>query len=67
MNRILNSQPQVELLINNVDTFKVNFFYPDKQWRDNWPLDVASFTNLPPGLEVYIKMNSGEEITRRWD
>ncbi len=66
LNRAPFSQAQVEALLKNVDTFTVNFLYPDKQWRDSWPSDINSFTTLPPGLEIYIKMKSGEEITRRW-
>lgn len=66
MNRVQNSQPEVDLLLDNVATFTVNFLYPDKQWRDTWPLDTSNFTNLPPGFKVYIKLNSGEEITRQW-
>ncbi len=66
LNRVPFTQAQVEILLENVDTFTVKFLYPDKQWRDSWPIDINSFTSLPPGLEIYIKMKSGEEITRRW-
>ena len=66
LNRAPNTKPQVEVLLKNIDTFTVNFWYPDRQWRDSWPLDVNDYTNLPPGLEVNIKMKSGEQITRRW-
>ena len=66
INRVPNSQAQVQVLLTDIEIFKVSFMYPDRQWRDSWPIDVTDFTNLPPGLEVYIKMKSGEEITRRW-
>ena len=66
MNRVPGSKPQVDLMMDHVNTFTVNFFYPDKQWRDTWPMDTGNFTNLPPGLKIYIKMDSGEEIIRQW-
>lgn len=66
MNRVPGNQPQINLLLENVDTFSAGYYYPDKQWRDTWPLDNSNFTNLPPGFKIYIKMNSGEEINRQW-
>ena len=66
LNRVQSTVPRVDLLLGNVAEFNVNFYYPDKQWRDTWPLDNGNYTNLPPGVKVYIKMNSGEEITRVW-
>ncbi len=66
MNRVPGNQPQVDLLLDNVKSFTVNFLYPDKQWRDTWPLDNASFTTMPPGFRINIILNSGEEIMRQW-
>lgn len=66
LNRVQSTAPRVDLLLDNIDTFTVEFLYPDKQWRDTWPLDNGNFTNLPPGFKVYIKLKSGEEITRVW-
>lgn len=66
LNRIQSTEPRVDLLLDNIDTFTVEFLYPDKQWRDTWPLDNSNFTNLPPGFRVYIKLKSGEEISRVW-
>ncbi|MDQ5920942.1 MAG: ral secretion pathway protein [Pseudomonadota bacterium] len=66
MNRALGNQPQVELLLDNVDKFTVEFLYPDKVWRDTWPLDIGNFVVIPPGFRIYIKMKSKEEITRQW-
>ncbi len=66
LNRVQSTTPRVDLLLDNVAEFTVNFYYPDKQWRDTWPLDNTNFTNLPPGIKIYIKMKSGEEIVRQW-
>ena len=66
LNRVPANQPQVDLLLNDIDTFSVGFLYPDKQWRDTWPMDTGNFTNIPSGFRIYIKMKSGEEITRQW-
>ena len=66
LNRVSSTVPRIDLLLDNVAEFDVNYYYPDKQWRDTWPLDNSNFTNLPPGLKIYIKMNSGEEIIRQW-
>lgn len=66
LNRVLTTQPQLDLMLEDVDTFKVSFLYADKQWYDNWPPDLSSMATLPPAFKIYIKMKSGEEITRQW-
>ncbi|MCX8514562.1 MAG: type secretion system protein GspJ [Pseudomonadota bacterium] len=66
MNRVLGNTPVVTLILSNIQTFQVLFYYPDKQWRDTWPLDNSNFSNLPTGFKMNIKLNSGEEINRVW-
>lgn len=64
LNRSLNTQPRIDLLLSNIQTFTVSYFYPDQQWRDAWPADSSGYFTLPVGIKVYIKLSSGEEITR---
>ncbi len=66
MNRVIGNKPQVDLLLDNVANFTVEFLYSDKQWRDTWPLDAVNFTTIPSGFRINLKMKSGEEITRQW-
>ena len=65
MNRVPNTKPQIELILNNVSSFTVEFLYPDNQWHDTWPADNNSFANIP-GLKMRIKLTSGEEVERKW-
>ena len=67
LNRVITTNPRVDILLNNVASFTVNFLYPDKQWRDTWPLDSSSITQLPAGIKIEIQMNSGEKIMRQWE
>lgn len=66
LNRVPTTAPRVDVLLKNVSIFTVNFLYPDKQWRDTWPLDAPSITQLPTGIKINITMNSGEQIFRQW-
>ena len=66
LNRVTNTVPLVDVLLNNVTSFTVNFLYPDKQWRDTWPLDAPSISILPQGIKIDITIKSGEQITRQW-
>lgn len=66
LNRVQSTVPDLKLLLEHIAVFNVNFLYPDKQWRDTWPLDSSNIGTLPTALKVYIKMDSGEEITRQW-
>lgn len=73
LNRVLSSVPRIDLLLDNVQSFTVQFFYPDMQWHDNWPMVNTSDTNaipdqaaLPKAIKITIKMLSGEEIPIQW-
>ncbi|MBY0379998.1 MAG: type II secretion system minor pseudopilin GspJ [Burkholderiales bacterium] len=67
LNRVITTNPRVDVLLNNVALFTVNFLYPDKEWRDTWPLDNTNITQLPTGIKIDIQMNSGEKIMRQWN
>ncbi len=73
LNRVLTSKPRVNLLLDNVQSFRVQFFYPDMQWHDNWPIPSADPkdksadpSTLPKAIKITIKMLSGEEIPIQW-
>lgn len=67
LNRVITTQPQVDLLMDQVASFKQAFLYPDKQWRDEWPPRGVSVDKMPYGLKVIIVMQSGEIIMRQWE
>lgn len=67
LNRVITTTPRVDVLLTNVASFVVKYYYPDKQWRDTWPMDVGSIMQLPVGIKISIVMNSGETIIRQWN
>ena len=66
LNRVPGTQPQLDLLMNNVAEFKPEFLYPDRQWRDVWPQSGMAIDQMPLGLRVTIEMTTGEIIMRQW-
>lgn len=66
LNRLPNTTPEINLLLDNIDTFKVIFMTSYFQWRDTWPYDDKSYALLPHGVKIEITMLSGEHITRQW-
>lgn len=66
LNRVISTQPQLDLLMDNVSTFQQSFLYPDNQWHDDWPAVGMQLNRMPMGLKVDIVMNSGESIVRQW-
>lgn len=66
LNRVVTTQPQLDLLMDNVASFQQSFLYPDKQWRDEWPPSNVPIDKMPMGLKVTILMKSGETIIRQW-
>ena len=67
LNRTTNTQPRLDLLIDNVEDFHVSFMYTDRNWYDTWPSESSSdITSLPPGFKIILHMNSGESIMRQW-
>ena len=66
MNSLSDTSPQVTVLLTNIDIFTVSVLLPNQQWADTWPQTPTDFTNIPRGLQIYIKLKSGEEMTRQW-
>lgn len=66
LNRVLSTVPEIDLLIDNVSTFQVNYLYYDNQWRDTWP-PIGGDPTLPPrGIKVIFSLKSGESFDRSW-
>lgn len=66
LHRVRTTQPQIDLLMDNVTSFQQSFIYPDKQWRNEWPPAGEPIDTLPVGLKVTIVMKSGETIIRQF-
>lgn len=66
LNRAQNSTPEIDLLVDNVDSFSVDFMYNDGKWYDSWPPETADMSSLPLALKVSLLMKSGESIEREW-
>jgi general secretion pathway protein J len=66
LNRVITTVPRLDVLLDNVKSFKVEYYYRDKQWRDTWPLDINSFNKLPLGLRITIELFTGEIIFKQW-
>ena len=66
LNRVPSTVPSIYLLLNGINQFKIEYFYLDRVWRDTYPMDNSSYTKLPIGVRLYIKLDTGEEVTRQW-
>lgn len=66
LNRAPNSKPDMILLSSQIAAFTVKYLYQDQQWYDTWPLNLNGYAALPIAIKMYLKMNSGEEISRQW-
>lgn len=66
LNRVRTTEPQLDLLMDNIADFVVEFLYPDKIWRDIWPQNNMAIDQMPLGLRIKITMKSGEVIMRQW-
>ncbi|MBX9599026.1 MAG: type II secretion system minor pseudopilin GspJ [Burkholderiales bacterium] len=66
LNRVLSTQPVIDLLIGNVQLFEVVYLYPDNQWRDSWPPVGGDPTVLPTGIKFTFQLKTGEKIERSW-
>lgn len=64
LNRTLTTVPQINLLIDNVQSFTALYLYPDKQWRDSWPPNGGDPTVLPKAVKVQYQLKSGESVER---
>lgn len=66
LNRVITTTPRFDILLNNVKVFKIEYYYPNREWKDFWPLDINSYNTLPIGLRITIELFSGEIIFRQW-
>lgn len=73
LNRVLTTRPRMDILLDNVQEFTVQFLYPDLQWHNDWPIPNTSPADpninpsiLPKAIKINIKMLSGEEIPIQW-
>lgn len=66
LNRVLTTEPRLDILMNNITGFEVNFLYSDRQWRPIWPPAGVNLDQMPLGLKVKITMKTGEEVVRQW-
>lgn len=66
LNRVQSTVPTINLLLDGIKEFKLEYYYPDRVWRDSYPLDNSGYTKRPIGVRLYIKLETGEEITRQW-
>lgn len=66
LNRVRTTQPQLDLLMDNVASFQQSFIYPDKSWHDEWPPAGIPIDQLPVGLKFTIVTKNGETIMRQF-
>src|SRR6185437_6698128 len=66
LNRVRTTQPQLDLLMDNIASFQQSFIYPDKTWHDEWPPAGIPIDQLPMGLKVTIVTKNGETIMRQF-
>ena len=65
LNRVRTTQPQLDLLMDDVASFQQSFIYPDKTWHDEWPPLGIPIDQLPLGLRITIVTKKGETIMRQ--
>lgn len=66
LNRAPHTQPELRIILNNIQKFTISYLYPDKSWQDSWPAPGMDYTTFPLAIKIYMKTNSDEEITRQW-
>jgi len=66
LNRVRTTQPQLDILMDDVASFQQSFIYPDKTWHDEWPPAGIPIDQLPLGLRVTIVTKKGETIMRQF-
>ncbi len=66
LNRVVTTQPDIDVLIDNVTKFEITFLYPDNQWRNTWPPQGGDITSLPRAVKVVMVLASGETVERSW-
>lgn len=66
LNRSLNTLPEIDLLIGDVNSFVVEYLYTDGKWYKTWPPENSDISSLPAAMRVSLELNSGESIVREW-
>ena len=64
LNRVLTTVPQIDLLMDNVQSFSALYLYSDKQWHDSWPPEGGDPTVLPRAVKLQYQLKSGESVER---
>ena len=64
LNRVVTTKPDIDLLAPDVADFKLLFLYSDKQWRDTWPPVGGDMGALPSGIQMSLRLKSGESVMR---
>ena len=67
LNRVVTTQPEIDLLADNVQTFVVTYLYPDSEWRDSWPPIGGDPASVPKGVKLSFSLKSGESLERVWN
>jgi general secretion pathway protein J len=66
LNRVLTTQPEIDLLIDRVKIFEVKYLYSDNIWRDSWPPVGGDVTKFPLAIQYQLELETGESIIRSW-
>lgn len=66
LNRALNSVPEIDVLVGNVENFEVLYLYDNGQWNKQWPPEGGNLDELPVALQIRLGLKSGESEVRTW-
>lgn len=66
LNRAINTVPEIDLLISNVENFEVSYLYQDNKWYPTWPPEGGDISSIPMALKVNVELMSGESVERQW-
>lgn len=68
LDRAPQTQPAVQLVLENVEELDIRYFYKDK-WYRTWPVEQEQKKTVPPlpeGIELIVKQIEQPEILRLW-
>ncbi len=66
LNRAVGTTPQIDTLIDQVESFTPQFLYSDGKWYNSWPPEGGRQDSLPVALQINLTMLSSESVTRVW-
>lgn len=66
LNRALTTTPEIDLLLDNVSVFDIDYLYQDGKWYPTWPPENGDASALPVAIKLNLVLNSGESIVRQW-